>query len=795
MNKDNQEPSNHQIRILITLFEDNNLVHLLDKISVLLKKFPRSYHLHNIAGITNQNLGRFDKAITLLQKAINISPDLPDTYYNIAVAFSKMGAQEEAIENYKKAIEFLPTHIDALFNLANCLRDQEHYQTALSFYQKVIALAPRDTDAFVNMAGVYNKINDLPSAEKHYHQALALDPKNADLYFNLGNIKKATMAFETALDFYQKALILRPNCDLTLNNMGNTYKDLNDLEKAENCFHKALEINFKNGKTHSNLGIILQLKDLVEDSIKSYKMAIDLSPEDPSPHLNLANVMHQLGEIELAISSYSEALTLNTESKSIWNNLFFSLAASSTDSSEGLVNATFKNIKLVSQSSLNEFLILKYRLSRGEEHSKSNLIKTLNQLTAAQSKLNVKNPKQNEGKLSSTKKSFASIVAMTHFGRSGTGLMHSLLDNHSQIATLPSIYLSEFFDNKTWQSLTKNGWDGLIDQFTNIFAILFDGSSKQPIPTQSGKFLQDLGKKEGMTSLGKNRNEHGNIDIRRFKHELERLMVGYLQIDHLTFFQLIHQAYENVLSRKQKTKHLFYHIHNPSAYSKLNFMATSSKIKWLVMVREPLQTFESWASETYNKENYQGTATRLLGLLFLVDDPTFQVQKSVGIRLEDLKNHPKETIRSLCRWMNIKEEPTLYEMSSQGKKWWGDPSSPNFKVDGMTPFGKSSIDRKIGSFLSKNDQFILKTLFYPFLVHFKYEKENLKLFKKNLKKIRPMIEEPFDFEKVLNRNHSANDFQKTGSFKYLRSGLLKRWELLNKENTYPNMLPKLDVFP
>ena len=58
-----------------------------------------------------------------------------------------------------------------------------------------------------------------------------------------------------------------------------------------------------------------------------------------------------------------------------------------------------------------------------------------------------------------------------------------------------------------------------------------------------------------------------------------------------------------------------------------------------------------------------------------------------------------------------------------------------------------------------------------------------------------MIEEPFDFEKVLNRNHSTNDFQKTGSFKYLRSGLLKRWELLNKENTYPNMLPKLDIFP
>ena len=52
-----------------------------------------------------------------------------------------------------------------------------------------------------------------------------------------------------------------------------------------------------------------------------------------------------------------------------------------------------------------------------------------------------------------------------------------------------------------------------------------------------------------------------------------------------------------------------------------------------------------------------------------------------------------------------------------------------------------------------------------------------------------LMANPFNFKL------SPNDFQKTGSFKYLRSGLLKRWELLNKENTYPNMLPKLDVFP
>ena len=42
-----------------------------------------------------------------------------------------------------------------------------------------------------------------------------------------------------------------------------------------------------------------------------------------------------------------------------------------------------------------------------------------------------------------------------------------------------------------------------------------------------------------------------------------------------------------------------------------------------------------------------------------------------------------------------------------------------------------------------------KTLFYPFSARFEYAKENAEKFKDNPKKIRPMIDEIFDFEKNL----------------------------------------------
>ena len=134
-------------------------------------------------------------------------------------------------------------------------------------------------------------------------------------------------------------------------------------------------------------------------------------------------------------------------------------------------------------------------------------------------------------------------------------------------------------------------------------------------------------------------------------------------------------------------------------------------------------------------------------------------------------------------------------MTAQGKKWWGDPNSPDYEKDGQEPFGKTSIKRKVGSIFSQNDQFILRTLFYPFRVQFGYTEENENKFQKDLKKIRPAIDEMFDFEKKLldKTQASVETFMETGSYLYLRSGLIERWNILNKYKTYPDMIRPLKI--
>jgi hypothetical protein len=213
-----------------------------------------------------------------------------------------------------------------------------------------------------------------------------------------------------------------------------------------------------------------------------------------------------------------------------------------------------------------------------------------------------------------------------------------------------------------------------------------------------------------------------------------------------------------------------------------------------MMVREPVQSCESWVKKVI-KESSANTHNRIVTMLFDIDQIAFRRQDSIGVRLEDLKVQSEATMTALCDWMGIQDSPTLYEMTAQGKKWWGDPSSPDYSPKGMSPFDDSAFTRKVGSIFSEQDQFILRTLFYPFRVRFGYIEENLIGFKEDLKTIKPLLDEPFGFQKQLAENLSQDleTITRSGHALYFRAALHDRWAVLNEFNDYPHMLKPLVI--
>ena len=154
------------------------------------------------------------------------------------------------------------------------------------------------------------------------------------------------------------------------------------------------------------------------------------------------------------------------------------------------------------------------------------------------------------------------IIGLVHFGRSGTGLLHSLIDNHPEVTTLPSIYFSEYFNHSTWEKITQNGWDQMSDNFMRIYDVLFDAGSAVPVETKGKQYIDNVGKIEGLSSVGENADEVLHLDRNIFQSELKRLMNDCSNLNALSFFKLIQKAYDRTINDLDKKKLNFYHIHN-----------------------------------------------------------------------------------------------------------------------------------------------------------------------------------------------------------------------------------------
>ena len=79
-----------------------------------------------------------DLAIDTYRRAIELQPNFPDAYCNLANALKEKGKIEEAEECYNTALTLCPTHADSLNNLANIKREEGFTEEAVRLYAKAL---------------------------------------------------------------------------------------------------------------------------------------------------------------------------------------------------------------------------------------------------------------------------------------------------------------------------------------------------------------------------------------------------------------------------------------------------------------------------------------------------------------------------------------------------------------------------------------------------------------------------------------------------------------------------------
>jgi hypothetical protein len=186
--------------------------------------------------------GRAAEAVEAYKRLLRIWPDLPNSWYNLALLQRRMGEFPAALQSYREALErgvaqpeevhlnrgvifsdclhryeeaereleralaLNPAYLPALINLANLHEDLGRRDQALTVYERILQLAPADPMALARYAGIksFSSIDDplIGALRRALTQPGVTAADRANIEFALGRALDACGAYDAAFEAY-----------------------------------------------------------------------------------------------------------------------------------------------------------------------------------------------------------------------------------------------------------------------------------------------------------------------------------------------------------------------------------------------------------------------------------------------------------------------------------------------------------------------------------------------------------------------------------------------------------------
>ena len=302
-----------------------------------------------------------------------------------------------------------------------------------------------------NLIGAcYKESGQLEGAAKMFRIAVSIESNYAEAYFNLGTVLNELDQKEEAVESYKKAININPNYYDAHNNLGNTLLNLGHIGAAIESLEWAVAYKHDFVEAYNNLGNAFNEYGIVDKAIENYKKAIKYNSNYEKAYFNLALVYKDLGNKKDFIENIEKALDLNPN----WGHAHYHLSRvkkyNKNDPQIDQIKVALKN-KNVSSIDL---IGLNFALSKVYEDLEkySEQFKFLNEANSLRKKeLNYSIEKDKklfsrikeafsslpvELNLSSSKKDSIKPIFILGMPRSGTSLVHQILDSHREVCGL-----------------------------------------------------------------------------------------------------------------------------------------------------------------------------------------------------------------------------------------------------------------------------------------------------------------------------------------------------------------------
>lgn len=244
---------------------------------------------------------RYEEATASFEKAIKLRPKSVRARTDLARGYIQMGRSDAAVKVLRTAFQMNPKAVEPGIMLALILLKQGKYDDSLSIANEVAKRAPEHPAGFNLMASAQWAKGDEASARKNLQHAISVDPSYMSAHRNLARIDLKTGAVESAKERYRDMLEM-PNADVRpLIDLAKIATQEGDLREAISLLSKAREQEPERVGVELDLIALLARSGDGDSAIRNARKLYERLPDNRA-------VIEKLGHMEQAFGKTDKAV-------------------------------------------------------------------------------------------------------------------------------------------------------------------------------------------------------------------------------------------------------------------------------------------------------------------------------------------------------------------------------------------------------------------------------------------------------------------------------------------------------
>jgi tetratricopeptide (TPR) repeat protein len=241
-------------------------------------RHPDALHLLGVVALQRQDP---DRAVGLIERAIQVHPGNPGYHANLAQAWLATQRVVEALAAFRSAARLDPRNPQYAVGAASCLAMQGHLSEAEEQLRKVTRDDPGYALAWLNLGNAVREQGRQQEALDLLVHAVELEPALADAHSSVGTVLHALARFEEAEIAYRRCLALQPESEAGYRNLASVLMDCGRFADAAIACQQGLARAPGSAELHMMLGSAFVHQGRLTAALGAFRSAGNLAPDNP----------------------------------------------------------------------------------------------------------------------------------------------------------------------------------------------------------------------------------------------------------------------------------------------------------------------------------------------------------------------------------------------------------------------------------------------------------------------------------------------------------------------------------